>query len=757
MKRRFLLPLLVLFALPLAGAAEPRFHVAPRPAGDDAHDGSVAAPFATLDRARRAVRDVLVSGPLHEDVVVELRAGRYELAAPVRFDPEDSGSDGFDVVYRAAPGAVVELSGGHVVTGWTREGEGLFRAEVGRDVDFRQLWIDGRRAIRARSPNAGQTFTLPEEKQANGFDLPRGQLEGVALQPGRTEISVAIAWMHKRLRIQGTAPGPTPDRVRSIIAEPEWDAVTRQPQGDRRYRERHYWLENAPEFLDAPGEFFLDRDTGSLRYRPRPWEKLPEAQVIRPELETLILLAGRLDAPVHHLRFEGLTFVETGWTRPNHAGFVDVQANSLVPADPAAAVDPQYRHRQRKNRIPAAFQAVTADHIVLRDCRFARLGGTGVMFLHGGDDNRIEGNSFFDLSAGAIELGEDAARPVNPRLFPRRNQITNNLISRIGQDYFGSVAILVYYAEGTLISHNQIDAVPYTGISVGWGWDNPPAPPEARGNRIVGNRVSNYMRRLDDGGGIYTTGRQPGSEIRGNYLLRMLPPDPHTKAGGALYPDQCTEGFTIDHNVVSEAVRWLYIWNPNIRENRVEANYADTTARRNDGTNNEVEPVHLMQDGAWPPAAREIVAQAGLEPRIAESMTVAAPFTLLDDSLGLALQRVSGEWQTLADPTGGRGGSVSSSKDPQAFARWAPLIPSRGRYELSVWSAPPAGTAEFVIHFTGGVERRVVPVPDRPGWVRLGEFSFETGPAEIEVRPAPGPARLPLVLDTLRLQRASSR
>jgi len=190
----------------------------------------------------------------------------------------------------------------------------------------------------------------------------------------------------------------------------------------------------------------------------RPDEELTTAEVVRPELENLIILVGRPDTPVHHLRFEGLTFAHTGWTRPNRSGFVDVQANSLVPVEPASSLDPQYRHGLRKDRIPAAFEATTADDIVVQNCQFVRLGGAGVMFTHGGNDNIIEGNTFFDLSAGGIEFGEDAVRPTNPRFFPRRNRIANNFLAHIGEDYFGSVPILGYYTDSSLITHNEIAA-----------------------------------------------------------------------------------------------------------------------------------------------------------------------------------------------------------------------------------------------------------------------------------------------------------
>lgn len=727
--------LVLLLATRLAASGTHIYHVAPAPHGDDAHDGTAAAPFASIDRARQAVRLALAAGEPRSDIVVEIAAGTYELRAPIRFEPEDSGRNGHDVVYRAAPGAEVFLSGGRRITGWQTDGAGGFKAPVGPDVDFRQLWVDGRRATRARTPNAGQVLKLGGEKQDNGFDLPRELLRGVTLRPREVEVSVLIAWMHKRLRIERVADAAQPDSVRAVIAEPDWDAVTKQPQGDRVYLGRSYWLENAPEFLDAPGEFYLDRARGELRYLPRPGEDVAHAEVVRPELESLVVLAGRLDAPVQHLRFEGLTFVYTGWTRPSRSGFVDVQANSLVPADPAAAVDAQYRHNQRKDRVPAAFQAFTADHVVVRGCRFARLGGTGVMFTHGGDDNVIEGNSFFDLSAGGIEIGEDAARPNSPRLFPRRNRIANNFLAHLGEDYFGSVAILGYYTDASVIEHNEIVNVPYTAISQGWGWGTPPAPSDSRANLVTHNFVSNYMRRLDDGGGIYTTGALPGSAIAHNVIEHMRPPDRHTKAGGAIYLDQFTRGVRVHDNLVADAIRWLFIWNPNIQQNRVERNFADTAAWRNDGTDNLAEPARPLNADDGSTETTALRAHAGLEPAFASAREYLAPGVLEFDSTSVAFHRVD---EGTAD-----GGPTAS---------WRPVLPHAGAYAVSVRFRSAGGAATCIVNHADGQTSVALPSPTPSGWVTLGRFRFGAGSgAEITVRP-PADSSAPITIESVRLE-----
>jgi hypothetical protein len=757
-KRIVLVALLASVALHAIAAEERVYYVAPAPRGDDTHDGSAAAPFASLDRARRAVRAHLAAQEQRSEIVVEIAAGVYELAAPLRFEAADSGRNGHDVVYRAAPGAEVVVSGGRCIGGWQHDSANGFSAAVGADVDFRQLWIDGRRATRARTPNAGRTLALPSEKQSDGFDLPRELLAGVTIRPNDVELSVLIAWMHKRLRLARVAETDRAETVRAVIAEPEWDAITKQPQGDRVYVGRRYWLENAPEFLDAPGEFYLDRTHGVVRYLPRPDEDLARAEIVRPELENLVVLDGRLDAPVQHLRFEGLTFAYTGWTRPNRFGFVDVQANSLVPADPAAAVDAQYRHHQRKDRVPAAFQAFTADLIVIRGCRFARLGGTGVMFAHGGDDNVIEGNSFFDVAAGGIEIGEEAARPNSPRLFPRRNRVANNFLAHIGEDYFGSVAILGYYTDASVIAHNEIVNVPYTAISQGWGWGTPPAPGDSRANTITHNVVSNYMRRLDDGGGIYTTDALPGSEIAHNVVAHMRPPDVHTKAGGAIYLDQFTSGVHVHDNLVTDAIRWLFIWNPNIQHNRVETNYADTDAWRNDGKDNLVEPALALAIADHAVRAKTIRDDAGIEPAFAKARNFFAAAELVSDATSTAFSVQRGEW-TATEPLGRQGATVQSSSSADASASWAPVLPADGDYDASVWWTPESAAILATITHTGGTSRVVLDQQSAAGWRVIGRFHFPAGAgAQVEFSRAPDAApRRTLSLDAVRFRRAGTK
>ena len=131
------------------------FHVAV--SGKDTNPGTAAAPFATLARARDAVRGKIKEG-LTKEIVVEIRGGTYPVTETLTFGPEDSGTEKFSITYAASPGEKVVLSGGRKIGGWKKGTNEIWTAEIpevkaGRWYP-RQLFVNGQRAIRARTPNA---------------------------------------------------------------------------------------------------------------------------------------------------------------------------------------------------------------------------------------------------------------------------------------------------------------------------------------------------------------------------------------------------------------------------------------------------------------------------------------------------------------------------------------------------------------------------------------------------------------------------
>jgi len=142
------------------------FYVAPD--GSDENPGTEANPFTTVEKARQVVRTLNKS--MIGDIVVVLRGSVYRIDRTIAFGAEDSGTNGHDVIYRAAPNEVPIVSGGRQITGWQLDSGTRWKAPTDLD-DFRQLYISGVRGIRARSgklngemnPAAGNSFTIPHE------------------------------------------------------------------------------------------------------------------------------------------------------------------------------------------------------------------------------------------------------------------------------------------------------------------------------------------------------------------------------------------------------------------------------------------------------------------------------------------------------------------------------------------------------------------------------------------------------------------
>ena len=124
--------------------------------GDDRNPGTEAQPLATIRRARDAVRELRKAQP-KRDVLVLIRGGTYYVAEPLVFTSEDSGRERGTVTYAAYPGERPVLSGGQRITGFQVDAAGLWTTKVpelrGRPWRFEQLYVNGRRAVRARTPN----------------------------------------------------------------------------------------------------------------------------------------------------------------------------------------------------------------------------------------------------------------------------------------------------------------------------------------------------------------------------------------------------------------------------------------------------------------------------------------------------------------------------------------------------------------------------------------------------------------------------
>ena len=295
-RNSFLVSLALLLVTATAWAAvQTAFYVAP--SGSDANPGTEAKPFATIEKARQAVR--AVNKEMTGDIVVVLRGGIYPIDRTIAFDADDSGTGGHNVIYRAQAGETPIISGGKPVVGWQAGPEGTLEgAGPGRTISAScTSTAIGRRGPGARRPPdsnlPAKTATRPRPST-----WPTGRIPAIwssatpssgPTRGARCRASSGKATGRSSPCSSPTSPRPRPRRACNVATPPD----------------SRCYIENALELLDEPGEWYLDRTAKTVYYMPRQGEDMTKAEVIAPAVEKLVELRGTLDRPVHNIQFRG--------------------------------------------------------------------------------------------------------------------------------------------------------------------------------------------------------------------------------------------------------------------------------------------------------------------------------------------------------------------------------------------------------------------------------------------------------------------
>jgi hypothetical protein len=536
---------------------ETTFYVSPN--GNDADPGTREQPFGTLWKARETVfNPAKCSGA---NVTVILRGGVYALTTPWRFDANDPCENNRSITFKAETGETPVISGGKVVAGWTRDKGVLWKAAVDAK-DLRQLYVNGKRSQRARGTAPESLERYGDTKLFDGdagYATPSGEMLSWR-NPKDIEFGYYNSWGHMICKVNGISPDDSGGAKISMLQP--WFSICSTKEGVQATNPDY--IENAFELLDEPGEWYFDKSAQTLYYIPLEGEDMATAQVVAPTLETLMELRGVLARPVHGLRFEGLTFADATWLSPNQIGHADVQANcTFTPTNIYSRLGFLTVLHNEYQKSPGNVVLQFARDIRFERCVFTRLGGAGLDLDKGCEDNVVSGCRFYDISGNGIQIGNIGRQdhhPDDPRLVVRDNTVANCLIERVGAEFQDSVGIFCGYVNGTVIAHNEIRDLPYSGMSVGWGWgeedegggayeDLPfrySTPTPCGNNRIEYNHIHNVMLLRNDGGGIYTLGNQKGSTIRGNHV------HDNNKGGapGGIYLDEGSGYFEIAENVV---------------------------------------------------------------------------------------------------------------------------------------------------------------------------------------------------------------
>lgn len=522
------------------------------PKGSDFNDGTRQSPKATLTSALRQAREWrrTEDNRIQGGITIYMEGGTYAFHEPVFIRPEDSGTKESPTVIRSVGDEKVILSGGISINGWKKQGK-VWVADVpvfnGRPLDFRQLWVNGKKAVRARDvedfEKMNRICSVDEKNEI--LYVPAVSIRRLIDNKGNLKAKYAEMVLHQMWCVANL-------RIRSVEVQGD-SAAIRFHQPESRIQFEHPWprpmvttdghnsafyLTNARELQDVPGEWYHDMDARKVYYYPREGEKMQEAEVIVPAVETLVRVEGTVDRPVCHIRFEKITFSYTTWMRPSEKGHVPLQAGMYL--TDGYRIDPKMQRNYLNHpldnqgwlgRPAAAVRVVAAKQIDFERCRFEHLGSTGLDYEEAVQGGVVRGCLFRDIAGNGLLVGSfsPAAHethlpydPADRREVCTQQHINNCYFTEIGNEDWGCLAIAAGYVGDVNIEHNEISEVPYSGISLGWGWTQ--TVNCMRNNRVHANLIHHYAKHMYDVAGIYTLGSQPKSYVTENCVHSIYKP-----------------------------------------------------------------------------------------------------------------------------------------------------------------------------------------------------------------------------------------
>lgn len=510
------------------------------PNGNDSNNGSRKQPLQTLEKVLS-----IINQSDDNEITIWLIGGIYPIEKPLAFMNNENRklpAITFKAVNKQRP----VISGGIQLNRWTKNGNGQWECVLPEKLtdikNARELFIDGKRAVRARFPNENYLrIKKAGTDKRTFFWFEKGDFP-VPEEIENTELVFLHDWSITRIGVKEINTFENTLTTVDTIGTTSLDFF----RMDGWEPNPRYFLENAAEFLDVPFEWVFDNKERKLTLLLPENDTPDKHEIFIPVAGELVIIKGNEYQFVSNIHFKGIDFQYCRWEIPE-SGYCGVQACHFD-----ARPD-----RKGWKVVSAAVKAEFAENVKFTNCSFRNMGGTGLLLETACKNCTVENSVFEDISGNGIMVGEGQDRQINgqpwwksaPDQVAKSNTIQNCTVTNCGTQFYGAVGIWCGLTAETTIRNNKVFNLPYSGISVGWMWSPELTP--CRANTIEGNHIHHIMQILSDGGGIYMLGLQPGSKIRNNHIH-----DVHINAGRAE-----SNGMFLDEGITDVVVEDNLIYN----------------------------------------------------------------------------------------------------------------------------------------------------------------------------------------------------
>jgi hypothetical protein len=527
-----------------------------KPTGNDSNDGSSwALAKKTIGGAQTRVRSLAANMP--GDIEVVLGEGTYFTnGTTFTFTDADSGQNGWRIVWRNEPGKNVVLSAGKKITDtWVQYSPSVYHTSTAYMSEIRQLYVNGVHEFFASTDVFNNDATVNTTDKY--IEIPTAHMPYYTpVHP--VEIVVMAMWTAKVSQFTTTSDAAT-GKTRLYPTAPHFFDYKWEFSATAKHA---YYFQRSGNFFSI-NQGFYHRPSEYIWYSKPASVDLGTAEVIVPSEQEVLRVAGTntTTARAHDLVFSGLSFEHTNWTAPSVAanGFVGNQAGALVDGNGVVGM------------IPGGVVVLNAFEVDFEHCTFQRMGGAGLDLRGYVDQCRVAGCHFNDICGNALLLWPNNSYspllPSNPQVQPNvkgSNYVDNcfvsdNLVENCGAEYYDAVGIFMRYGSFNSFLHNEVRSLPYSGISIGWGWGGQNAAP-MRDNWCNFNHVHHVMDTLKDGSGIYTLDDQNDGlgttnwlEIGQNNVHDITLSTFVTPGAGAagIYLDQGSNHIRVERNIIA--------------------------------------------------------------------------------------------------------------------------------------------------------------------------------------------------------------